>query len=174
VTVSCGHSHPAVTAAMCEQIATLMHTTTIYLNPQIALFAQVRASAGCTPLLSPHHNPDALGARCGATGARCPPAPWALVHLLHELWERSERPCCAARSPALRVSSEGRRGRHLPAQRLPRYVRGHDGADGSVHVEVPCRSARWLSPRSVPGYLQVRAVRAREVSTGAPGRTLAA
>lgn len=44
VTVSCGHSHPAVTAAMCEQIATLMHTTTIYLNPQIALFAQELAA----------------------------------------------------------------------------------------------------------------------------------
>ncbi|KAL4515966.1 hypothetical protein Ndes2526B_g00679 [Nannochloris sp. 'desiccata'] len=40
VTVSCGHAHPAVTAAITAQSARLQHTTTIYLNDQIALYAK--------------------------------------------------------------------------------------------------------------------------------------
>lgn len=33
VTISCGHCHPRIVRRMQEQIATLQHTTTIYLNP---------------------------------------------------------------------------------------------------------------------------------------------
>ena len=33
VTISCGHCHPSIVNRMQEQIATLQHTTTIYLNP---------------------------------------------------------------------------------------------------------------------------------------------
>lgn len=33
VTISCGHCHPRIVSRMQEQIATLQHTTTIYLNP---------------------------------------------------------------------------------------------------------------------------------------------
>ncbi|HXW96029.1 MAG TPA: aminotransferase class III-fold pyridoxal phosphate-dependent enzyme, partial [Gemmatimonadales bacterium] len=40
VTVSVGHCHPAVTRAMQEQLATLAHTTTIYLNPNFARMAE--------------------------------------------------------------------------------------------------------------------------------------
>jgi alanine-glyoxylate transaminase/(R)-3-amino-2-methylpropionate-pyruvate transaminase len=44
VTVSVGHCHPRVTRAMQEQLATLAHTTTIYLHPNIARFAERLAS----------------------------------------------------------------------------------------------------------------------------------
>jgi len=44
VTVSCGHSHPRIVAAMDEQLHTLQHTTTIYLHPTMALFAKKLAS----------------------------------------------------------------------------------------------------------------------------------
>ena len=40
VTVSVGHCHPRVTAAIAAQSARLQHTTTIYLNDQIALYAK--------------------------------------------------------------------------------------------------------------------------------------
>jgi alanine-glyoxylate transaminase/(R)-3-amino-2-methylpropionate-pyruvate transaminase len=40
VTVSCGHCHPHVVAAAHLQNETLQHTTTIYLNPNIALYAE--------------------------------------------------------------------------------------------------------------------------------------
>ena len=40
VTVSCGHSHPRVTAAVQEQAATLQHATTIYLHPNVALLGE--------------------------------------------------------------------------------------------------------------------------------------
>ena len=40
VTVSCGHCHPHVVAAAHLQNETLQHTTTIYLNPNIALYAR--------------------------------------------------------------------------------------------------------------------------------------
>ncbi|MGH7131974.1 MAG: aspartate aminotransferase family protein [Phycisphaerales bacterium] len=40
VTVSVGHSHPKVVAAVKEQSEKLMHTTTIYLHPNIAQFAK--------------------------------------------------------------------------------------------------------------------------------------
>ncbi len=36
VTVSVGHCHPHVTAAMVEQVQTLVHSTTIYLHPNVA------------------------------------------------------------------------------------------------------------------------------------------
>jgi alanine-glyoxylate transaminase/(R)-3-amino-2-methylpropionate-pyruvate transaminase len=44
VTVSCGHSHPRIVAAMDEQLHTLQHTTTIYLHPTMAQFAKKLAS----------------------------------------------------------------------------------------------------------------------------------
>jgi len=44
VTVSVGHSHPAVVAAARSQIEQLMHTTTIYLNPQAPAFCEELAS----------------------------------------------------------------------------------------------------------------------------------
>jgi alanine-glyoxylate transaminase/(R)-3-amino-2-methylpropionate-pyruvate transaminase len=44
VTVSCGHCHPEVTRQMKEQIDTLQHSTTIYLHPNLALFARKLAS----------------------------------------------------------------------------------------------------------------------------------
>ena len=44
VTVSVGHCHPKVTRAMQEQLATLAHTTTIYLHPNFARMAQKLAS----------------------------------------------------------------------------------------------------------------------------------
>lgn len=40
VTVSCGHCHPKIVQRMQEQMATLQHTTTIYLNPLHAEFAR--------------------------------------------------------------------------------------------------------------------------------------
>src|SRR5665213_1395751 len=44
VTVSCGHCHPHVVAAAHRQNALLQHTTTIYLNPNIAVYAKALAS----------------------------------------------------------------------------------------------------------------------------------
>jgi len=40
VTVSVGHCHPKVTAAVQKQCATIQHTTTIYLHPTIGQFAK--------------------------------------------------------------------------------------------------------------------------------------
>jgi alanine-glyoxylate transaminase/(R)-3-amino-2-methylpropionate-pyruvate transaminase len=40
VTVSCGHCHPHIVAAANRQNETLQHTTTIYLNPNVALYAK--------------------------------------------------------------------------------------------------------------------------------------
>ena len=44
VTVSVGHCHPEVTAAANAQNETIVHTTTLYLNPQVALFAKELAA----------------------------------------------------------------------------------------------------------------------------------
>jgi alanine-glyoxylate transaminase/(R)-3-amino-2-methylpropionate-pyruvate transaminase len=44
VTVSCGHCHPHVVAAARLQNETLQHTTTIYLNPVVALYAKELAA----------------------------------------------------------------------------------------------------------------------------------
>ena len=44
VTVSCGHCHPKVVRRVQEQAATLQHTTTIYLHPNVSLLAQKLAS----------------------------------------------------------------------------------------------------------------------------------
>ncbi len=44
VTVSVGHCHPRVIAAVDKQNKTLQHTTTIYLNPNIAAFAKKLSS----------------------------------------------------------------------------------------------------------------------------------
>jgi alanine-glyoxylate transaminase/(R)-3-amino-2-methylpropionate-pyruvate transaminase len=44
VTVSVGHCHPKVTAAVQEQVSKLQHTTTIYLHPTIAEFGKNLAS----------------------------------------------------------------------------------------------------------------------------------
>lgn len=44
VTVSCGHSHPAVTRAVTRQVETLQHATTIYLHPNLPLLAKKLAS----------------------------------------------------------------------------------------------------------------------------------
>src|SRR5262245_14421114 len=40
VTVSVGHCHPKITAAVREQVGKLVHTTTIYLHPNIVLFGR--------------------------------------------------------------------------------------------------------------------------------------
>jgi alanine-glyoxylate transaminase/(R)-3-amino-2-methylpropionate-pyruvate transaminase len=40
VTVSCGHCHPRVTAAVTEQLRTLQHATTIYLHPNLPALAE--------------------------------------------------------------------------------------------------------------------------------------
>ena len=40
VTVSCGHSHPKLVARVREQAATLQHTTTIYLHPNMPALAK--------------------------------------------------------------------------------------------------------------------------------------
>jgi alanine-glyoxylate transaminase/(R)-3-amino-2-methylpropionate-pyruvate transaminase len=40
VTVSVGHCHPKIVAAVQKQVATLQHTTTIYLHPTIGQFAK--------------------------------------------------------------------------------------------------------------------------------------
>jgi alanine-glyoxylate transaminase / (R)-3-amino-2-methylpropionate-pyruvate transaminase len=39
-TVACGHSHPTVVARVAEQAATLQHTSTIYLHPNLPRLAQ--------------------------------------------------------------------------------------------------------------------------------------
>ena len=39
VTVSCGHCHPKITAAITDQVSRLQHATTIYLNPKLTLLA---------------------------------------------------------------------------------------------------------------------------------------
>jgi alanine-glyoxylate transaminase/(R)-3-amino-2-methylpropionate-pyruvate transaminase len=44
VTVSCGHCHPHVVEAARRQNETLQHTTTIYLNPNVALYAKELAA----------------------------------------------------------------------------------------------------------------------------------
>jgi len=44
VTISVGHCHPKVAARVKEQVGRLQHTTTIYLHPTIAQFAQKLAS----------------------------------------------------------------------------------------------------------------------------------
>src|SRR3954451_10336519 len=44
VTISVGHCHPDVVAAANEQNETLQHSTTIYLHPNIATYAQQLAS----------------------------------------------------------------------------------------------------------------------------------
>ena len=44
VTVSCGHCHPKVTAAITEQMQTLQHATTIYLHPNYVQLAKKLAS----------------------------------------------------------------------------------------------------------------------------------
>ena len=44
VTVSCGHCHPKVTAAIHEQVDRLQHATTIYLHPGMPDFAKKLAS----------------------------------------------------------------------------------------------------------------------------------
>ena len=44
VTVSCGHCHPKITAAIKAQVDTLQHATTIYLNPNLPLMAKKLAS----------------------------------------------------------------------------------------------------------------------------------
>jgi alanine-glyoxylate transaminase/(R)-3-amino-2-methylpropionate-pyruvate transaminase len=44
VTVSCGHCHPKVTAAIKDQVDTLQHATTIYLHPNLPAFAKKLAS----------------------------------------------------------------------------------------------------------------------------------
>jgi alanine-glyoxylate transaminase / (R)-3-amino-2-methylpropionate-pyruvate transaminase len=44
VTVSCGHCHPHIVAAAHRQNETLQHTTTIYLHPNIALYAKELAA----------------------------------------------------------------------------------------------------------------------------------
>ena len=44
VTVSCGHCHPRVTAAIHDQVDRLQHTTTIYLHPGMPEFAKKLAT----------------------------------------------------------------------------------------------------------------------------------
>ena len=44
VTVSCGHCHPKIVAAIQKQVETLQHATTIYLHPNVALLAKKLAS----------------------------------------------------------------------------------------------------------------------------------
>jgi alanine-glyoxylate transaminase / (R)-3-amino-2-methylpropionate-pyruvate transaminase len=44
VTVSCGHCHPRIVEAARKQNELLQHTTTIYLNPNIALYAKELAA----------------------------------------------------------------------------------------------------------------------------------
>ena len=52
VTVSVGHCHPHVTQAAVQQLQTLQHTTTIYLNPVIAEYAEMLAH-GCRETWAP-------------------------------------------------------------------------------------------------------------------------
>ncbi|HEX9494121.1 MAG TPA: aminotransferase class III-fold pyridoxal phosphate-dependent enzyme, partial [Thermoanaerobaculia bacterium] len=44
VTVSCGHCHPKIVAAIEKQAETLQHATTIYLHPNFPLLAKKLAS----------------------------------------------------------------------------------------------------------------------------------
>jgi alanine-glyoxylate transaminase/(R)-3-amino-2-methylpropionate-pyruvate transaminase len=44
VTVSVGHCHPKITARVQEQVARLVHTTTIYLHPNVTLLARELAA----------------------------------------------------------------------------------------------------------------------------------
>ena len=44
VTVSCGHSHPKISAAAHEQIDTLVHSTTIYPHPEVAKYGEALAA----------------------------------------------------------------------------------------------------------------------------------
>src|SRR5215218_9108473 len=44
VTISVGHCHPHVTAAAAKQMETIQHSTTIYLQPRIAEFAEKLAA----------------------------------------------------------------------------------------------------------------------------------
>ena len=44
VTVSVGHCHPHVTQAAVQQLQTLQHATTIYLNPVVAEYAEMLAA----------------------------------------------------------------------------------------------------------------------------------
>jgi 4-aminobutyrate aminotransferase-like enzyme len=44
VTISCGHCHPKVVRRVQEQVASLQHATTIYLHPNLSLFAAKLAS----------------------------------------------------------------------------------------------------------------------------------
>src|SRR5437762_8334282 len=44
VTVSCGHCHPKIVAAIEKQVETLKHATTICLHPNCALLARKLAS----------------------------------------------------------------------------------------------------------------------------------
>ncbi|MDQ6871659.1 MAG: aspartate aminotransferase family protein [Gemmatimonadota bacterium] len=44
VTVSCGHCHPKIVAAIKQQVETLQHATTIYLHPNFPLLAKKLAS----------------------------------------------------------------------------------------------------------------------------------
>src|SRR5687768_18475489 len=44
VTISVGHCHPKVVRALHEQVATLQHSTTIYLHPNVPMLAKKLAS----------------------------------------------------------------------------------------------------------------------------------
>ncbi len=44
VTISCGHCHPRVVAAIRDQLETLQHTTTIYLHPNVGAYARALAA----------------------------------------------------------------------------------------------------------------------------------
>ena len=44
VTVSCGHCHPRVLAAIQDQMHLLQHTTTIYLHPNLGTYARALAN----------------------------------------------------------------------------------------------------------------------------------
>lgn len=44
VTVSCGHCHPRIVQRITDQVATLQHTTTVYLHPNLPLLAERLAS----------------------------------------------------------------------------------------------------------------------------------
>ena len=44
VTISVGHCHPKVLGALQEQMATLQHSTTIYLHPNVPMLAKKLAS----------------------------------------------------------------------------------------------------------------------------------
>ena len=44
VTVSCGHCHPTVVAAINKQVERLQHTTTIYLHPNFGAYAEALAN----------------------------------------------------------------------------------------------------------------------------------